>query len=58
MLTFLVKSLQICVLNLNFEKQIITKTAMAELVGVKSTYTLDCIKMAKRIKILLSHIQN
>lgn len=41
---------QIHLILLNFEKQIITKTAMAELVGVKSTYTLDCIKNGKTYK--------
>lgn len=38
MLIFLDKSLQ------KFEYNIINKTKMASLVGVKSTYTLDCIK--------------
>ena len=29
---------------MNFENKVVTKTKMASLVEVKSTYTLDCIK--------------
>lgn len=35
---------QVFMILYNFEKQIYTKKKMAELVGIKSTYTLDCIK--------------
>lgn len=48
MLIFLDKSLQSVVHN--FEYKIISKKKMAELVNIKSTYTLDCIKQGKTYK--------
>lgn len=41
---------QVYLILLNFERNILTRVAMAELVGVKSTYTLDCIKNGKTYK--------
>ena len=35
---------QVFMILYNFEKQIVTRAKMAEIVGVNSTYTLDCIK--------------
>lgn len=35
---------QVHLILLNFERNILTQKSMAEKVGVKSTYTLDCIK--------------
>lgn len=41
---------QVFLILYNFENKIISKKAMAEKVGVKSTYTLDCIKNGKTYK--------
>lgn len=41
---------QVHLILLNFEKNILPKTTMAEYVGIKSTYTLDCIRDGKTYK--------
>lgn len=41
---------QVFMILYNFENKILTQKAMAQKVGIKSTYTLDCIKKGMTYK--------